>query len=396
METIKQIFFQVWRTALIALSLGLVAYWLYFGRLGSLVPGYSSEELTTYAQAADWHHIAANPVNAPYTVVVWLFTAVLHHNALVTRMVAAGFAVLIALLFYGIIRQWYSFRIAFLGTLLFATSSGFLHFARLGTGQILQMSALAFIAFLVWYQHERRYHKFVGYGLAAVLALLWYVPGMVWFELLGLIVLSGRARIRWRHTPTKHMFGWAAVFLVVLLPLGAAGVENHRLLLTIGGLPQNLHTMPHIFANLRAAIVSVSVHSGSRPLLTLSRAPLLTAAELALGILGVYGYWYHDRSARALMLTGFAVISLALMSLGGGVGIASLIPLLYLFIIHGLRHLLGRWLVVFPRNPIAKFTGIAAVCAMLFFSVLYQVRTYFVAWPHSTATLETFNLQQPR
>ncbi|HXR49972.1 MAG TPA: hypothetical protein VN778_03015, partial [Verrucomicrobiae bacterium] len=77
-------------------------------------------------------------------------------------------------------------------------------------------------------------------------------------------------------------------------------------------------------------------------------------------------------------------------------GLASLIPLLYLFIIHGLRQLLGQWLTVFPRNPIARFTGIGIICLMLCFSILYQVRAYFVAWPHTSATLQTYTQLPPQ
>jgi len=382
--------------ALILCSLALVAYLLYFNRLGTLLSGYSNAEVATYSQAADWHHIASNPINAPYTAVVWLCTAIFHHNILSTRIVSAAFSVLVTLMFYAIIRQWYSFRIAFLGTLLFATSSSFLHFARLGTGEVLQMFVLGFIAFLVWYQHEHTYHKYVGYALAAVLALLWYIPGMLWFELFGLILLNQHARQRWSHTPKKHLVGWAVTFLLLLAPLIAAGAGNPHLFLEAAGLPTRLGTAPHFVANLHSALLSVSVHTPTSPLLWIGRAPILTATELILGALGVYGYLYRDHSPRAILLTGMTLLGIVLVSLGGSVRLASIIPLLYLFIINGLRQLLGQWLTVFPRNPIARFTGIGIICLMLFFSMLYQVRTYFVAWPHTTATLQTFNLQQPR
>lgn len=381
---------------LVVLSLGLVTYLLYFNRLGSLVPGYSADEISTYYQASNWHHIASNPINAPYAVFVWLFTALLHHHVLATRVVAAGFGVIVACLFYAIIRQWYSFRISFLGTLLFATSSGFLHFARLGTGQVLQMFVLAFIAFLVWYQHERTYHKFVGYGLVAVLALLWYIPGMIWYEAFGALVLRGHAKQRWQTTPRKHLVGWAVTFLLMLAPLIAASIGNSHILLQTAGLPTSLDTAKHIVTNLRAAMLAASAHGVSTPLLWIGRAPLLTASELILGALGLYAYLYQDRSPRAVLLTGMAALSIILIGLGGEVGLASLIPLLYLFIIHGLRQLLGQWLTVFPRNPIARFTGIGIICLMLCFSILYQVRAYFVAWPHTSATLQTYTQLPPQ
>lgn len=396
MDTARKLFFKHWRTGSIVLSLALVAYLLYFNRLGTLLPGYSANEISTYHQADNWHHIASDPINAPYVALVWLCTALFHHHILATRVVAASFGVIVAFLFYAIIRQWYSFRIAFLGTLLFATSSGFLHFARFGTGQVLQMFVLAFIAFLVWYQHEHTYHKFVGYGLAAVLALLWYVPGMIWYEAFGLIVLNRYARERWQNTPRKHLAGWAVTFLVVLAPLIATGIGNTHILLEAAGLPTSFGTAAHPIANLRKAMLAASAHGFATPLLWIGRAPLLTASELILGALGAYGYFYRDRSPRAILLGGMVILGIVLTSLGGEVSLASVIPLLYLFIINGLRQLLGEWLAVFPRNPIARATGIGVICIMLFFSILYQVRAYFVAWPHTTATLQTYNLQPPQ
>ncbi|HSX07044.1 MAG TPA: glycosyltransferase family 39 protein [Candidatus Saccharimonadia bacterium] len=396
METARKLFFRHWRALLVVVSLSLIAYLLYFNRLSTLVPGYSTAEINTYYQANDWHHIASNPINAPYTILVWFFTALLHRHILATRVVAAGFGVVITFMFYVIIRQWYSFRIAFLGALLFATSSGFLHFARLGTGQVLQMFVLAFIAFMIWYQREHTYHKFVGYGLAATLALLWYVPGMIWYEVLGLLVMRTYAQERWRSTPRKHLVGWGATLLLVLAPLLAASLGDMHILLKTVGLPTSLSTAIHPIANLRAAMLSASAHGFATPLLWIGRAPLLTASELILGALGVYGYLYQDRSPRALLLASMAAVSIVLVSLGGAVTLASLIPLVYLFVIHGLRQLLGQWLNVFPRNPIARFTGIGIICAMLFFSVLYQVRAYFVAWPHTATTLQAYNLPPPQ
>ncbi len=395
MDTTKKIFFRSWRTTLLIASLTVVIYLLYFGRLSTLLPGYSSAELATYTQASNWHHIAANPINAPYTLVVWLFTAVLHHNAIVTRLVAASFGVGLTLLFFAIIRQWYSFRVAFLGTLLFATSSGFLHFARLGTGQVLQMSTLALIACMVWYHREQHSHRFIGYWLAAILALLWYVPGMVWFEIVGTLILFKYARNRWRHTQVKHTIGWAALFLLLITPLIIAVIRHPHLLFVIGGLPQNLSAALHTVHNVHAALFAVTTHDYTSSLLWLVKAPLFTVTELVLGALGLYSYWHTGISTRALFLTSMAVLSLVLISLGGEVTFACFIPIVYLFVIHGLRELTSQWLTVFPRNPIAKFVGIAVICIMLFFSVVYQIRTYFVAWPHSVATLQTFDLKRP-
>jgi hypothetical protein len=158
------------------------------------------------------------------------------------------------------------------------------------------------------------------------------------------------------------------------------------------GLPTSLHSLSHIGSNLVSTVLSIGVRSNGNPVLWVGHSPLLNVTELILGALGVYYYVYRQRSLRSLLLAGTAIVSIVLASLGGNSSIACIIPILYLFITSGLSHFLEEWLTVFPRNPIARTTGIAIICIMLFFSALYQGRSYFVAWPHSAATKQTFNL----
>ncbi|HSX30639.1 MAG TPA: hypothetical protein VLE99_01865 [Candidatus Saccharimonadales bacterium] len=396
MNKLKRLYFRMWRPAVLVLSLTLVTYLLYFHRLGSLLPGYSSAELNTYSQASSWHTIAANPVNAPYKVVVWLLAIITHHGIILSRATAACFGVLAVLTFWAIIRPWYPFRVAFLGSLLFATSAGLLHSARLGTGQILQMGVLAFVGAVMWYRRRHDHRVYIGYGVAGLFALLCYIPGMVWFELFGVAILWGGLYRQLRQMPTAHIVGWSATFLGLLLPLVLGSIQSTHLLVVVSGLPPSVSAISHIGSNLLNAVLSIGVRSNADPSQWVGHAPLLVTAELMLGALGAYMYLYRQRSVRAIFLGGSVAISLTLISLGGSVGFATLVPLLYLFIVHGLDYFMEQWATVFPRNPIAKFTGMTVIITLLLFSVLYQVRAYFVAWPHAEATTQTFHeLPQP-
>lgn len=390
-QSVQRLFFRVWRPAVLVLTLALIAYLLYFRHLGTLLPGYSAPELHTYLSSANWHAIAANPVNAPFTVPVWALTAVAHHHLLMTRVVSACYGILAVLAFFFIIRPWYSFRIASLGTLLFATSAGFLHAARLGTPQILQMGILALLAVAVWY--KRSHHRAgAGYIVLGVCAVLWYVPGMVWFELLGCVLIWQSLWAQLRRTARVHILGSFAIFLAALAPLIVASTRDPQILLAAAGLPHNLSALSHIVTNFGHNALAIGIHGKGNPLSWVGHAPLLNAAERVLLALGAYAYLFRRRSLQAFFVATSVAISLLLISFGNMVGFASLVPLLYLLIVHGLDHLLGRWFAVFPRNPIARLTGVAVICAMLAFSILYQVRVYFVAWPHNAATRQTFNL----
>ena len=372
------------------MSLALIAYLLYFQRLGSLLPGFSSPELNSYAAARDWHTIVNNPVNAPYKLVVWLFTAVLHHGILADRAVAAVIGVIAALLFFVIARAWCTYRVAFFATLMFATSAGLLHFARFGTGQILQMSILALLAVGILYRQQRDHRVIIGYLLLALFVLLWYIPGMFWFEILALIPLWATISGQIRRANNFHLTGMLALCLLLLIPLVLASIKHPAVLLQLSGLPQDLGSLAHVGGNLLKLVLAMTVRSNSTALFWVGHAPLLNAIEVIAGLFGVY-YVYREASGRTTFLFGAAAIGLLLASLGGSVTFACLVPIAYLFIALGLDQLLGRWMTVFPRNPVARLAGVSVVLVMLIFSVLYQVRTYYIAWPHAPATRTIFD-----
>lgn len=394
MNTFRGLFYRAWRPAIAALSLALIAYLLYFHNLTHLVPGYSTHELQSYASAADWHRIAHDPLNAPFKLLVWLAIALGHHSLLVTRLVAACFGVVAVVLFFIISRAWFGFRTAFLATVLFATSAGFMHVARLGTPEVLQLGILLFMAALLWYRRVHKRRAISGYLLVIALALLLYIPGMIWFELIGLVLLKTGARTRYNATALLHKILWPLLFILCLVPLIVASAHSPRLLLSALALPDTVHQLLQIPSNLLRVLLGIGFYSPGGSELWVGHAPLLDAIELILAAMGLYYYVRREQSVRTVFMLGSTVVSLLLVSMGGPAVFASLVPLMYLFVASGLDHLLGQWLGVFPRNPIARGFGIAIVSIMLFFSVLYQTRSYFIAWPHNTTTRHDFSHPQ--
>lgn len=394
MKTPQRFLSRAWRPALALISLGCLVYLLYFHRLSSLLPGYASQELDAYRHAATWHAIATNPLNFPYKALVFVLASIGHlNNLIVTRTAAAICSVITVGVFFSITRSWYGFRVGFLSTVLFASSSGFLHFARLGTPQILQTGILMLIGILIWHRKQRTHRKLLTYLVVAMFALLCYVPGMIWFEIIAVAMLHKRALNYLQQNALIHQAAWLGASLVLVLPLLAAIALHPHLLLPVLGIPTNLASVAHLPLNLLHTVLSLGVRSDGSPLLWVGHTPLLDAMELILGALGVYYYIYQERSLRSWSLATAGIVSLVLVSLGGGVSFACIIPVAYLIISGGLHHFLGEWLAVFPRNPIARGAGILVVCCMLFFSVLYQLRSYYVAWPHSTSTRQTFDIE---
>jgi hypothetical protein len=392
MKTMQRFLFRAWRPALLLISLGLLAYLLYFHHLGSLLPGYANEERTTYAATRSWSDVAENPINAPYKILLLVLATVSHQGILLTRVSAALFGVAAVVIFYFITRAWYGFRLAFFSTILFATSGGFLHFARLGTPDILQMGVLALIGLIVWHRRAPRLHPYLTYAFVVTLGLLLYVPGMIWFEILTLALIHKRIIRHWNRSAVSSRIIWPFLTVVSALPLVFSILKHHTFLMSILGLTGSLHHISSLGGNLWHSILSIGMRSNGSPLLWIGHSPLLNVAEVILGAIGVYYYAFQQRSVRGLLLGGITIMGIILISLGGGVAIVCIIPTLYLLIASGLNHLLEQWLAVFPRNPIARGAGALLISIMVAFSMFYHVRAYFVAWPHNPATRQTFRL----
>jgi hypothetical protein len=76
--------------------------------------------------------------------------------------------------------------------------------------------------------------------------------------------------------------------------------------------------------------------------------------------------------------------------LGGAAYLSLVVPLLYIFAATGIAYLLHEWLRVFPLNPVARKLGIGLVVVAVAVSCSYNLRAYYVAWPHNAATQTAF------
>lgn len=391
-DKFRSFYFKAWRPTVVVGVLAAIAYFVFLHKLGTLLPGYSSTEAATLASASHFRDIVANPLNAPYKLLVYLGIYFGHHGLLVTRIAAAIFAIGATTLIFLVLRAWFTYRVALLGTILFATSSALMHIARLGSPLILQMSPLVILAAGLGFIRFRQ-RTLMFYVVIAVAMTLLYVPGLVWFELAGLAlwrrdISPGFKQLVWWH---KLLGGLLA--LAFLAPLVRAFVLFPSQLYTFFGLPQHLPSIATIGENALHTVSSVVLRSNGSPELWLGHAPLLGVIQSALLLAGIYTFTRHFRLSRSLFMLFGIVISLVLISLGGPVSIGMLVPYLYLLIAGGLYELLHEWLSVFPRNPIARFAGVTIVCTLVFFSVLYQWRSYFVAWPHNDKTRATFHIK---
>ena len=386
----------------------VVTYWqptvfygmliIFFGlvlwfRLGALSGGYSLNELATYQDSLSLRHILENPVNAPFTIIAYLFRlAHIGSNSLLpVRAAATVFGLLTLTTFYWLVRHWHGERSAILGTVVFGCSAWFLHTSRLGTPDVLLFLLLGLVACSVWLKEtDNPLVLLIGFTLAASLL---YVPGMVWI-LLVCGLWQSRALLRLYKEHTGLMLLGTVGLLVLIAPLVWASygsIETTRLIL---GLPA--HDWPQLLPVLKGIAhvpYNLFVRGPLEPEHWLGRLPILDAFSIAMCVLGIYLYAKHRKLPRTRMVAAVLVVGTILAGLGGVVSLSILMPFVYLLAAAGIGFLLDRWGRVFPRNVIAQTVSVGLISLAVIAVGWYGIRHYFIAWPNAPATRQAFTIK---
>lgn len=372
-------------------ALGFLLGW----HLKSLTPGWDSGEVAAAQASASLHGILRDPINAPFTVLANLISRLLPHSYLALRITSTLFGALAVCLFFFIVRSWHSARIAWLSSILFATSTWFLLSARGGTPDVLLFGLLILMALALWLQRSRhRRVLYVVMALACVIGL--YVPGIIWFLLISAFWQRKLIRATLKRVPLWTQLTAVVLVLLLLAPLIWGVSHDWRLALNVFGLPSHRPSFQGSLRRLVDVPLNVFVRGPYHPGFWVGRTPLIDVFGTVLFIFGVYAYWQHRRLARVASLLSIFVITAVLIALGGPVSLSLLLPFVYLIIGTGLAFLLGEWLSVFPLNPLARGAGVVIVVVAVMLSATYQLDRYFVAWPKLPATKQAFQVPPPK
>jgi hypothetical protein len=378
---------------LIASSVGVIialgALLLY--RLGTLTHGLSSGEVQAAVAPVGWHGIYHAPLDLPLklvrSVVFWLSP---NHGQTLTRLPNAIFGALAIMSFSWLTWLWHGRRTALLVTALFATSAWVLHVSRYASYDVLYLWAISTL--LLSHALLQRYvnRSAVWYGVLALWGLMLTIPGMVWFVLPELYIQSSLVKKGW-----ATFGGWwqrliALIIALVWLPLLIIDFGRSGQLVTWLGAPSHIAGPTTLIKQLVSVPIHLFVRGPEYPALWLGRAPILDAFTLAMSALGIYFYATRWRSTRGRLLGATFLIAVILVALHGPVSFSVLVPLMYAAAAMGLAYLVHEWLQVFPLNPLARSLGIGLVTLTVAVSCMYNLRAYFVAWPHNPVTQVTF------
>jgi hypothetical protein len=395
-KKLSSFFARYWRLGALILGVILVSILLYGWHLGSLTTDTSNEEIAALATYSSGHSIIDNPVHAPIKVVAWALWHVPFHNPAMLRAPYAIFAILSLVAFAYVLKRWYGTRMAVFGVILFGTSSFLLHSGRIALFDISFLWAgitLLALHLLFHAHYDRRLVRIIW--LIGMLALL-FVPGMIWLVILDVILQRDDLLDSWDTVNNI----WEKIFYPLVIVLVLAGIgylvyrQPHIGLSWLGTAPawSDWQGMGKRLAN---DVLYFVIRGPHHPALWLGRLPLLDAFGSVMLVAGIVFYAQHLRSFRTILITALFAAEALLIAISSTVSIGLLVPLVYAIIVGGMAYILHFWLRVFPRNPLARGVGVFLIGLLVLVSSAYNLRSYFVAWPHNTETRTTFTANLP-
>ncbi len=365
--------------------------WLFLHKLPTLVGGLSATEMQAASAPVGWSGVFHHPLGLPLQLVrSVVFFVSPDHGQLLTRLPNVLFGALAMLSFGWLIWQWHGRRTMIMATLLFTTAAWTLHVSRLASFDVLYLWAIPTLLLLQLRLQQGSFGPAIWYTSLVAFGLMLYIPGLIWLLLLS-IYLQRKALIEgWQQFNLwwQRLLSVGAVVVwlpLLLIDLMRAG--EFRLWL---GLPTHFESLGVILKNIVAVPVHLLIRGPQNPELWLGRAPILDAFTLVAALVGIYFYVTRRQSKRSRLLAVLVGLGIILVGLGGPVSLSWLVPLMYMAAATGIAYLLHDWLKVFPLNPLARSLGIGLVAVAVAVSCVYNLRAYFIAWPHNATTEATF------
>jgi 4-amino-4-deoxy-L-arabinose transferase-like glycosyltransferase len=390
---------KMWNVAL-AMSrpvlLGIIALILVTGlmgfRLASLTPGLSTPEIATYESADSFTDILDNSVNAPYKTAVFLSTRILN-NALGLRLVSAILGVITVTLFYIFAYKLLKPTVAIGVTALFATSSMLLHTTRLATPDVMLFSLLALMA-IGYIVRFDKHHAVAWIAATIIIALSLYVPGMVIFILAGAIWQFRHVRRTFEELRPLIIIICATILSLLVAPIVVNLIRSPELWRAYLGIPSELAPVSSMVKEVGIGLSSLFLLAPEDPIRWLGRQPALEVFSIVMFLFGLLTLLRQYKLDRLWAL--FGIFILTLIWTGFTVNyltILTILPFVYIVVGIGIENISGQWLHIFPRNPIARATGISLVVIALVLAINFQMQRYFIAWPNNSDTKQAFDKQ---
>jgi hypothetical protein len=387
------------RLALVVTYMVLVSVMLavFVYKQNSIIPGANTYERTVIQAVDNYEYTWRAPLNSPYVTASYVAKQLTFLDSLqASRLIAAIASVASIYMFFQLLRNWLlSPGKALVGTALFATSSWTL---VLGRGAHSSMVGV-FLLLLIFTLGTRLlfttkpFYDWLFLVIATCLSL--YTPMLPWLVLIAGGVSLLHYRRRQSSLPIKKwqkiVVGATAVLL--LLPLVLAIARSPRFALDLLAVSNPVRSIPDLFINFIEIIKTIFFVADHVSPLGLGNLPFVDIFSLFMFIIGFYYFERRLALKRSKMLFGGLAMGILICSISkvDMLNVSILLPLVYIFVSAGLHETITRWLNVFPRNPLARSTGIIAIAIALGFTSSYHLTKVFIARPGNPEIRELYS-----
>jgi hypothetical protein len=373
-----------------ALAIGLVVL-LFTWRLGS--PGsLSSAELST-RNTSNLSSLATNPFFAPWRLLQDAFAHINSHSVFLTRLPSVIFGLIFLLAFYYVLKGWFGKQIAYLGTILLATTPLYMLLSRIGLPAVMYFMPIAVLATHAILSRSRLTGRPAAALILACLVFCFYVPGLIWLLLAGLIIKWGQIRKSLGENSNLSIAILGIASLALISPLILSFIHHPDLIRTFFLIPEHFAGWLQTLKDWGWMLLALVLRAKQNEPVLLGQLPVLDAAQIGLGFFGAYVMWSRLRS-QFYWLAGLLLFVCLLAGINSDYNVLAItLPLIAILVGMGLRYLFIEWMHIFPRNPLARYFAIALMAAVVFMHSVYGIRYCLVAWPAQMADKQVHMLK---
>lgn len=390
MNKYKKAFLIDWKRYIVIMFSVVVIIGILLFQLGRLTGQANKAEVSVYKTNVSYRETVRNPINAPYYVVRNSIQKLIKpKNIVVPRFTSVLFAALVLFAFFSVLSLWYETRMLVLGTLLFASSSWFLHIARIGLPVSMQALGITLVLLSAWL-HQTKKLKLATLFLILSIGFLVYVPGMIWL-ILAAILWKGRALKKDLSGISKlFIISCICLIFIIFTPLLWAIFKNPSVLYELTGFPNTLN-IQYLLSNLYNIPFQIFIRATPNSISNIGNLPLLDVFTTAMFVIGVYANIKTRKLDRSKLTFGLLFIGILFSTLVDSPLLPMMIVPVYLFAVSGVSFMLDEWFTVFPRNPLAKGIATTLISVLVLSVAYYHITNYFIAWPNNTDTKSSFS-----
>ena len=380
----------------VILSLAAVIGFMWY-KIASIPSGYSPLEWAihlnlsqkAYSLGYIWNHIFF----APYYLALLIPQYMNRYGLFSIRSVSNVFGLICVVIFFYINWRWWGTLIAVLSTILFGTSFWFFQISRNGGPTILYILAALIIILLGFVVRNKERHETKTLLSALLALLLLYIPGMVWFVVIAAVLQRKLIIEEYKKLPTQVKLIIPLASIIFLFPLIRECYLSQSSLKTFFGLPIvfSFHTF---LINLAEWPLIIFFRNPILNQYSIGHLPILSVFADIMFVLGAYWIWLKRKLDRFYLLGATIIISWVLYALGGPVSIYLSLPFVMCIAATGIAFFIGQWFTVFPKNPVARVTGITVLVFAVLVIGWFNIDAYFNAWPHTINTLAVYSTHQ--